>query len=126
MYLITFFLFGGMIIAAADRGLCPGAVQRLGWIFLASSPARAIPAALTTLYQPNYMDILPVFIWSMAALPAFVWLERRVGLWALVPSFALYLAAWLFGVTPPGLGRDSGIGFNPLAWQIPFMLGVYL
>jgi hypothetical protein len=67
-----------------------------------------------------------VFIWSMAALPAFVWLERRIGVWALVPSFGLYLAAWLFGVTPPSLGPDTQIGFNPLAWQVLFMLGVCL
>jgi hypothetical protein len=126
VHLITFFLFGGMIIAVTDSGLCPGEVKRLGWSFLVAHPARAIPAALTTLYQPNYMDILPVFIWSMAALPAFVWLERRIGVWALVPSIGLYLAAWLCGLTPPSLGPDTSIGFNPLAWQVLFMAGVYL
>jgi hypothetical protein len=125
-HLITFFLFGGMIIAVTDSGLCPGEVKRLGWSFLVTHPARAIPAALTTLYQPNYMDILPVFIWSMAALPAFAWLEARVGAWALAASIGLYLAAWLFRLAPPGLGPDTVIGFNPLAWQVLFMLGVYL
>ena len=72
------------------------------------------------------MDILPVFIWSMAALPAFAWLERRIGFWALAAPFGLYLAAWLFGLAPPSLGPDTVIGFNPLAWQMLFMLGVYL
>jgi hypothetical protein len=126
VHLITFFLFGGMIILATDSGLCPGEVKRLGWSFLVAHPARAIPAALTTLYQPNYMDILPVFIWSMAAAPAFAWLEERIGGWALVPSVGLYLAAWLGGLTPPSLGSDTTIGFNPLAWQVLFMLGLYL
>jgi hypothetical protein len=125
-HLITFFLFGGMIIAVTDSGLCPGEVKRLGWSFLVAHPALAIPAALTTLYQPNYMDILPVFIWSMAALPAFAWLEGRVGAWALAAPIALYLTAWLLGVTPPSLGPDTEIGFNPLAWQMLFMLGAYL
>ncbi len=126
VHLITFFLFGGMIIAVTDSGLCPGEIKRLGWSFLVEHPARAIPAALTTLYQPNYMDILPIFIWSMAAMPAFAWLEHRFGIWALAPSVALYLAAWLGGLTPPSLGPDTVIGFNPLAWQILFMLGAYL
>jgi hypothetical protein len=125
-HLITFFLFGGMIIAVTNSGLLPGEVKRLGWSFLVQHPARAIPAALTTLYQPNYMDILPIFIWSMAALPAFAWLERRIGVWALLPSIALYLAAWLFGLIPPSLGPDTVIGFNPLAWQVLFMLGAFL
>jgi len=86
----------------------------------------AIPAAFTTLYQPNYMDILPVFLWSMAALPAFAWLALRVGAWALLPSVALYLAAWLGGLTPPSLSPDTAIGFNPFAWQLLFILGVFL
>jgi len=125
-HLITFFLFGGMIILVTATGLCPGEVKRLGWSYLLASPARAIVAALTTLYQPNYMDILPIFIWSMAAMPAFAWLEAKAGAWALVPSFALYFAAWLFGMAPPSLGPDTVIGFNPFAWQVLFMLGAYL
>lgn len=125
-HLITFFLFAGMIIAVTDTGLCPGEVKRLGWSFLMAHPAHAIAAVLTTLYQPNYMDILPVFIWSMALLPAFAWLERRIGAWALTAPFGLYLAAWLFGLTPPSLGPDTVIGFNPLAWQMLFLLGVCL
>jgi hypothetical protein len=125
-HLITFFLFGGMIILVTAIGLFPGEVKRLGWTWLVEHPALAIPAALTTLYQPNYMDILPVFIWSMAALPAFAWLEARIGGLALAAPVGLYLAAWLIGVTPPSLGPDTAIGFNPLAWQVLFMLGVYL
>jgi hypothetical protein len=125
-HLITFFLFGAMIITVTNSGLCPGEVKRLGWSFLVARPAHAVAAALTTLYQPNYMDILPVFIWSMAALPAFAWLEARIGAWALTAPFGLYLAAWLFGLAPPSLGPDTVIGFNPVAWQVLFMLGVYL
>jgi hypothetical protein len=125
-HLITFFLFGGMIIAVTNSGLCPGEVKRLGWNFLVAHPAWAVPAALTTLYQPNYMEILPVFIWSMALLPAFAWLEGQIGTWALAAPFGLYLAAWLFGLAPPSLGPDPLTGFNPLAWQVLFMLGVYL
>ena len=102
-----------MIIAVTDSGLCPGEVKRLGWSFLVAHPALAIPAALTTLYQPNYMDILPVFIWSMAALPAFAWLERRIGVWALAAPVGLYLAAWLFGLSPPSLGPDTASGSIP-------------
>ncbi len=125
-HLLTFFLFGAMIIAATVSGLCPGEVKRLGWEWLVTHPARAIPASLTTFYQPNYMDILPVFIWSMIALPAFAWLEGRIGVAALLAPIGLYLAAWLFGLSLPSLGRTDATGFNPLAWQVLFMLGVFL
>jgi hypothetical protein len=125
-HMVTFFLFGAMIIAVTFAGLFPGEAKRLGWTFMIMRPALAIPAAFTTLYQPNYMDILPVFIWSMAAFPAFAWLEARIGGAALLVPFGLYLAAWLFGLTPPGLGPGTAIGFNPLAWQVLFMLGAWL
>jgi hypothetical protein len=124
--MITFFSFGAMIAAVAAIGLFPNEVRRLGWSFMTTHPALAIPAAFTTLYQPNYMDILPVFIWSMAALPAFAWLQGRIGGAALIVPFALYLAAWLFGLSPPSLGPDTTIGFNPLAWQVLFMFGAFL
>jgi hypothetical protein len=125
-HMITFFLFGAMIIGVTLLGLVPGEAKRLGWTFLTGNPLLAIPAAFTTLYQPNYMDILPIFIWSMAAMPAFVWLEARFGAWALLPSVLLYLAAWLFGVSPPSLSPDTDIGFNPFAWQVLFMMGAHL
>ena len=123
---ITFVLFGLTIFAATWSGLFPREVARLGWTFMAEAPARAIPASFTLLYQPNYMDILPVFIWSMAALPAFAWLHARIGSWALAAPVALYLAAWLGGLELPKLGYGTEDGFNPLAWQILFILGVFL
>ena len=54
-----------------------------------ASGARHPRRAGTTLYSSsNYMDILPIFIWSMAALPAFAWLEARIGVWALSAPIA--------------------------------------
>ena len=126
VHMITFFLFGGMIIAASASGLCPGEANRLGWTFLATDPLHAIPAALTTFYQPDYMDILPVFIWSMAMFPAFAWLEGRIGDFALAAPIALYAAAVVLGLAPPSFGPGTAAGFNPLAWQILFMTGAWL
>ena len=126
VHMITFFLFGGMIIAASVSGLCPGEAKRLGWTFLATDPRHAIPAALTTFYQPDYMDILPVFIWSMAMFPAFAWLEGRIGAFALAAPIAIYAAAVFLDLAPPTLGTGMAAGFNPLAWQILFMTGAWL
>ena len=125
-HMVTFFLFGAMILAVTSAGLFPDETARLGWTFLATAPAQAIPAAFTTLYQPNYMDILPVFLWSMAALPAFAWLEARFGAAALLAPVGLYAATLVFGLVPPSLGAGTPIGFNPLAWQVLFMLGAFL
>jgi hypothetical protein len=124
--LIVFVLFGLMIMAATFSGLFPQEVKRMGWSFMVQHPLRASLAALTTLYQPDFMDILPVFMWCMLVMPAFAWLEARIGDWALAAVFAVYLASQIFGLTPPSLGPDTAIGFNPFAWQILFLGGAWL
>jgi hypothetical protein len=100
-------------------------VERLGWHYQLTHPVRAGLAALTTLYQPPFMDILPVFIWCMLALPGFAWLEARFGDLALLAPIAVYVAA-LCGLRPPSLSPENGIGLNPFAWQLLFLVGAWL
>lgn len=124
--LVVFALFALMMILADASGRFPMEAERLGWGYLLRDPLHAVPAALTMLYQPVDMGILPVFIWCMLALPAFAALEARVGDWALLAPVAVYAASWTLGLWPPSLGPDTGIGFNPFAWQILFLLGAWL
>jgi hypothetical protein len=124
--MIVFALFGALAILVGQSGLLPGETERLGWAYALEHPARAVLAGLTTFYQPNYMDILPVFMWCMLVLPLFAALEARVGEWALALSVGLYLAAHLWGLAPPVLGTGTHGGFNPFAWQILFLIGAWL
>ena len=124
--LLVFALFGVMVVLAGATGLWPMEAQRLGWSFMLQHPIQGLFAALTTFYQPAYMDILPVFIWCMLALPGFAWLEARVGTWALLAPVGLYAATLGLGLTPPHLGSGTTSGFNPLAWQILFLFGAWL
>ncbi len=123
--MIVFALFGALAIVAGRSGLFPGETERLGWGYAVQHPGLGVLAGLTTFYQPNYMDILPVFMWCMLVLPAFAWLEARVGDWALILPFGLYGAAHL-GLAPPVLGTGTHAGFNPFAWQILFLVGAWL
>jgi hypothetical protein len=120
----VFLLFGAMI-AAASATFLPSEAARLGWAFGIEHPLAAIPGMLTMLYQPDDMGILPVFVWCMLLLPGFAALEARCGTWALLPSLIVYLAAYVFGLSPPGLG-GTGIGFNPFAWQLLYLTGAWL
>ena len=124
--MIVFALFGVLAFTASESGLFPGEAERLGWTYAIAHPVRGVLAGLTTFYQPNYMDILPVFMWCMLALPLFAALETRIGDWALVLPFALYAAAHLLGLAPPMLGTGTHGGFNPFAWQILFFVGAWL
>jgi hypothetical protein len=124
--IVVFVLFGALLILAGMSRHLPMAAQSLGWGFMLRDPGRAVPAALTLLYQPEYMGILPIFVWCMLALPFFSALEARFGDRALLVPIALYAAAHVFDLNLPSLGPDTGIAFDPFAWQILFMLGAWL
>jgi hypothetical protein len=77
------------------------------------------------LYQPDFMGILPIFVWCMLLLPGFLLLAGRIGGWALLPPAALYLAVQAGLVAMPAL-FENGIAFDPLAWQMIFLAGAWL
>lgn len=125
-HLMVFLGFGLLAVLAGWSALWPMEAQRLGWGFALQHPWDAAGGALALLYQPAYMDILPVFIWCMLALPAFAALEARWGGRALLVPVGLYAAVWLWGLAPPVFGSGVIPGFNPIAWQLLFLLGAWL
>lgn len=120
--LTVFSMFAALVLAAEMWVPLPGEVERLGWSFLAERPWLAVPAALAMVYQPAFMGILPVFVWSMLLLPPFLWLAARAGDWALAPAVAAYAAVQLGLAETPSAG-GTGIAFDPLAWQMLFLGG---
>jgi hypothetical protein len=121
-HLVVFFMFGAMILWAEMALPLPGEVDRLAWRPLVDDPLAALPAAAALVYLPNYVDVLPVFILAMLAMPLFLWLVERVGAWALLPSFVLWAGVqaglWQYWSVLP-------VGLDPLAWQFVFMLGAW-
>ena len=118
---------GFLLLVTASAWAWPALCQvdALGWRWLMDHPLPALPAALLGLHQPRFMGILPSFIWSMLLLGPFMALRARVGEWALLPSFALWLGVQRGWWAMPGVGPD-GIAFDPLAWQFLYMIGATL
>lgn len=121
-HLVVFVLFAAMVFWA--RMTSPVPPEAAGWGWLAEHPLRAIAGTLLLLYQPAFMDILPLFVFCMLLLAPFLWLQERIGDRALALPFGLYAATQIFGLTPPGLGGTE-IGFDPFAWQVLFLLGAW-
>jgi hypothetical protein len=123
MHLGVAVLFAALVLWA-DATLLPGEIVRLGWHHLLDAPLAAAGGVAVTLYQPDFIGILPVFLWCMLLMPGFLWLAGRVGGWALLPPAALYAAVQAFGLGVPGLGGVP-LAFNPFAWQFLFLLGAW-
>ncbi|NKC30888.1 succinyl transferase OpgC [Roseomonas sp. BU-1] len=124
-HLVVFVLFAAMVFWAQMAVPLPGVVEATGWGWLVREPWLAIPGTLSLLYQPAFMDILPLFVLCMVLLAPFLWLLERLGDWALLAPFGLYGAAQILGLMPHGLGGRE-LGFDPLAWQVLFLLGAWL
>jgi hypothetical protein len=90
--------------------------------FLAE-PHIAIIKALLLQFQPTFLDILPVYIVLLASFPLILWLLRRGTLIAVLPALAVYAAVQIFGLSLHGYPENQVWYFNPLAWQLLFVIG---
>jgi hypothetical protein len=71
----------------------------------------------------GYFDILPLYVVLVAAAPLVVLLHRWAPNWLPAAAFGLYLTTLLFRLSIPTWPTEGGWLFNPLAWQIVFILG---
>jgi hypothetical protein len=88
-----------------------------------AEPYKAVIRVMELRFQPNFLDILPLYIVLLAGFPVVLLLLRRDALAALIPSFAIYLAAQLSGLSLYGYPGNHAWLFNPFAWQFLFTIG---
>jgi hypothetical protein len=81
-----------------------------------------IGLALLT-HQLGYFDILPLYIVLMLMAPGIALIDRYAPKLLLPLSFALYAAVLGFEIAIPSWPVEGQWFFNPLAWQILFVLG---
>jgi len=79
---------------------------------------------VTLRYQPIYLDILPVYVLFFLTLPLILFAIRKDVWLAFFASLALYFCVQEFGWTFRTYPWNAGWMFNPLAWQIIFVLGI--
>jgi hypothetical protein len=87
-------------------------------------PFDAIWRALILSHQPGYLNILPLYIVLLALLPTAILLARIHFALLLATSGALWFAAAMLRINLPSYSDDFGWYFNPLAWQLLFVIGL--
>lgn len=112
-----------MLFSAAFVFSEPAYVENIWLRNLATDPGRWIPAALTLTYQPNQMNILPLYVVLMLWFPVMLLLFRRGVLPTLVVSAGIWAAANVFKINLPVNTPGEGWFFNPFAWQLLFTTG---
>jgi hypothetical protein len=86
-------------------------------------PHVAIVKMMLLQYQPELLDILPLYIVLLAVFPIVLLLQRIRPFAPLILSFAVYLLTLHFGWVPKTYPANEGWFFNPFAWQFLFMVG---
>lgn len=88
-------------------------------------PLSAIWRFMVLLYQPGYLNILPLYIVLLSMFPAIWWGMKRQPELTLATSVMLWLAVSKFYINLPSWPDIYGWYFNPLAWQLLFVVGAY-
>ena len=127
IYVAHIFMF---VVFAAQVSYSAAALDKAEYLdeihldVLADEPYRALMEALTLHFQPGYLNILPLYIvlllFFAVALPLLRWPSILATL-----SFGLYAAARTVPLQFPSLTGGAWF-FDPMAWQLLFMLGAIL
>jgi hypothetical protein len=122
VFLFTIFL--AEISYVATRFENPLYTEEMGIMDFLKQPDVTIVQALLLRFRPVNMDVLPLYIVLMLALPLILWLMKwrpdvtlglSVLLYAVTWEYDLYLSAY-----PNGFWA-----FNPFAWQLLFVFGAW-
>jgi hypothetical protein len=127
LYIAHIFLF---VVYTAQVAYSAAALDRVFYLeetrldVLADAPYRAMLEALLLRFQPNLLNILPLYValllMFVIALPLL-----RQPLLLFFTSFAGYLLVRVTGINMPAW-TGEGWYFNPFAWQFLFMIGAIL
>jgi len=112
-----------LLYAAARLFQYPAYVNNIALAELSKDPLRTLGTAMVLFYQPNQMNILPMYVVLMFWLPVALFLLKRSVVLALAVSVGIWLVANVAGLNLPTHHRNSGWFFNPFAWQLLFTVG---
>jgi len=126
LYVAHIFLF---VIFTAEVSYTLVAIQNpmyaeeLGVADFLTSPHIAVLHALALDFQPPFLDILPLYIVLLGAFPLILLgLSRHLMLPGIVAAI-VYAFALRFGWAPHAYPDDRVWFFNPLTWQVLFVIG---
>ena len=125
LYVVHIFLLVllmGIVFVANNHVETRDMIQEMGLYYFLGNPQQALVDELLLRFKPNLMDPLPLYILLLLGLPLVLPLLLRKAEYVVGFSAALYLMAPMFQWNLAA--QEGGVWFfNPLAWQLLFILG---
>jgi hypothetical protein len=120
---ITLLALGIFAFAALQFGLWD-MLSRNNVAPLFAHPIAALIGIPTMLHQLGYLNILPLYITLLLATPLLLVLGIRWPVPVLLGSIVLWVIAGQFRMNLPNYPNSGGWFFNPLSWQLIFVVGL--
>src|SRR5690606_13359377 len=110
--------------AAATWFGLPEVLTKNGIPTLFQQPLSALVGIPLLTHQLGYLNILPLYMMLLLAAPLFMLVGLRRPYMLLGLSILLWLIAAQFRLNLPNFPNPGGWFFNPLSWQILFVIGL--
>ena len=94
---------------------------------LLADPENALLGLATLTWQPDYLDILPLYLVILTLVPVMMLARRLHAALPFLIAVALYAGAWATGLNLSGNPWTGASWFlNPFAWQLIFFIGFFI
>jgi len=122
-HILTFVVLAAGVCYATLRLQNQSYAEDFGIDNFIDEPQVAIVKLLLLQYQPQFLDILPIYMIFLGVFPFLLLLLRRCLPLPLLLSGVLYVLTLRFGWQPQSYPDNEAWYFNPLAWQFLFVIG---
>ena len=123
-HIFLFLFFIAQISRAARRFDNPMYGNEYNIFLFLEHPDVMIGQALMLKFKPVDLDVLPLYIVLVLALPAILWGLFKRPAWTLLGSAIFYVLARIFDWNLPSFPSGNWY-FNPFAWQLLFVFGAW-
>ena len=124
VHMLLFGLVGVMAFTAARAFTDPTYLEFFSFEVLLYDPLGASARAFTLGFLPNMLDVLPLYVVLLSALPVILALQRLHAAVPLGLAVVLYALTQAYPLNLPNYGAASGWFFNPAAWGLLFVCGL--
>jgi hypothetical protein len=125
-HLFLFVIFVAQVAWTSIKFDNPMYVEEMNIASFLQEPHIAIIQSMLLKFKPVYMDILPLYIVLLLFLPVVLFLSMKSRLLTLAVAATLYGVVRYFHFNLPGYPPGAVWFFNPLAWQLLFVVGALL
>ncbi|MBA3479818.1 MAG: OpgC domain-containing protein, partial [Lautropia sp.] len=122
-HILLFVFFIAQITWVSTRFDNASFIEELNVIEFHEDPQESIIRALILRYRPVNLDVLPLYMALLAGFPVCLWLMSRSRALTLLVAVLLWAGVQRFHWAVPVYEAGDTWLFNPLGWQLLFVIG---